>query len=109
MVPQLTLGDKSIDLDITQLTNLEIIAITKTTGLKLKPFGEALDEMDMEALTAFVWVVRKRTEPDLRYSDVTFTLGDVLANAPDDGPKDPSISEPSTTSSTDPSSGTSSA
>jgi hypothetical protein len=84
-MPQLNVNGQTLDFNIGKLLNVEVIAITKTTGVPFSEFGERLEGMDYELITALVWVLRKRTEPELRYSDVTFQI-DSLSFIPDEVP-----------------------
>ncbi|MFJ9315768.1 hypothetical protein ACIRN4_16380 [Pimelobacter simplex] len=48
----------------------------KAAGLRgWAPFAEALEGVDADAWQALVWVLRKRTEPQLRFDSVTFPNG----------------------------------
>lgn len=57
----------------------EARAIQKVTGYTVKRFFESLAEMDAEAITALIWVARKRGNPTLRFDDVD---GDLSTFAP---------------------------
>jgi hypothetical protein len=98
MGQRVLIDGKVLDLDMEKLLNVEVIAMTKVTKLKFTELTAALGEMDMEALTAFLWIVRKRDEPELRYSDVTFSLGSIKIE--DDGDPKDSTSENETTADT---------
>jgi hypothetical protein len=101
---RLLVDGKELDFDPAKLLNVEAIAITKATKIPFADFGEHLTAMDFELITAIVWVLRKRTEPELRISDVVFPVGSCeFVDDEADGPKDPTP-ESETTPSTDPSS-----
>lgn len=63
-----------------KLTNVEVIAIEKVTGLGLKAFMGGIVEDDMSAVTGWAWVSAKRTEPSIRYSEVEFSITDGWEN-----------------------------
>ena len=60
-----------------RLMTPEAEAIEKVTGMSFARWGAALMEGYASAGRALVWVLRKRDEPTLRYSDVVFPVGDL--------------------------------
>lgn len=73
---RVTLTDgRSFELD-TQKTfsNIEMIAIERTTGWSLEEFQAKLKSNSVLAVTAYVWVLAKRVEPTLRFDDVVFDM-----------------------------------
>lgn len=48
----------------------EARAIQKVTGFTVLQFFRQLAEMDAEAITALIWVARKRQTPTLRFEEV---------------------------------------
>ncbi len=73
---KLTIDGQSFEADPNDLTNREAILIKKETGLGARDLMRGLDELDMLSWTAFVWVLLKRTEPELKFDDVEFTVGE---------------------------------
>lgn len=60
-----------------RLTNVEAMAIEKVTGLELGEFHAKLQSGSALALTAWVWVMAKRQEPTLRFSEVEFDMAEL--------------------------------
>ena len=75
------------DFDDRRLLNTEAIALKKVSGLGVKTFWEGVEAFDPEALTALVWLVRRRGgETELRYGGLEFDLGTLdLAEIDEDG------------------------
>ena len=70
-------GEEKWEISPDDILNVEAIAIKKKTGLDFKPWLEAMAAFDTEALTAFVWIAKKRQDPTMRYEDVTFPLSSI--------------------------------
>lgn len=85
-MPSIKIGEHVLDIDPAKLLNVEFIAIERATQgrLTMNALNKAMQAGSMEAITALVWVLRKRHEPQLRFDDVTFSLMDVEA-LDDDG------------------------
>jgi hypothetical protein len=75
-----------------RLLNTEAILIKRKLGMNVNDWYAAIKDSDPEAVTCMVWLARRRAgEPELRYDDVEFDLGDIqidnteedLADAPD--------------------------
>lgn len=64
------------EFDEKRIMNVEAIAVKRVTSehLGFVDFMRAVSESDVEAITALVWIVRKRSEPDLRFTDVEFNI-----------------------------------
>lgn len=71
---KLSVDGRVYEFDQDRLTNVECMAIEKVTGLTFGEWADALQKRSMLAVTALVWVVRKRDEPTLRFSDVEFNV-----------------------------------
>lgn len=80
---KLTVNGESHDFDPASITNREAMAIEKVTGMTFGQWSDALKERSVLAMTAMVWVVQRRSQPALRFSDVDFALG-ALTVATDD-------------------------
>lgn len=65
------------DCDFNKILNVEFIAIERVTGLTLTDLARGLMESSAVTVTALVWVLRKRTEPTLRFDQVEFVMADV--------------------------------
>lgn len=69
--------------DHAKLLNVEAIVIEKKTGLTVAALLFGLAAKSATAVTAAVWVLRKRAEPKLRFEDVVFAIGDCEIEDPD--------------------------
>lgn len=58
-----------------KLMTTEAEAVEKVTGMSYAEFGERLLQGNPTARRAVVWVLRKRTEPTLRFGEVDFPMG----------------------------------
>lgn len=92
---QLTVDSELLTIDFGRIMNTEAIAAQKVTGLPYQEWLAAIDDGDMTAITALVWIAKKRTNPELRFSDVEFAISDwrdrewVGMDEPADGEVDP--------------------
>lgn len=74
---RLTLDGKTYDYYPHLMMNVEAIAVEEKAGLTLAELGRQLVKGSAKAVTAILWVMRKRSEPALRYTDVTYPIGDL--------------------------------
>jgi len=72
-------GDESYDMDPTTWPNVDVAAVQRALGCGLSKFMERLEDIDVDAVQALIWVLRRRSEPGLRIADVTFTVREYLA------------------------------
>ncbi len=72
-------GDKLYDMDPTTWPNLDVAAVQRELGYGLPKFIEGLEQIDMDAVRALIWVLRRRDEPALKVEDVTFTIREYIA------------------------------
>jgi hypothetical protein len=73
---EITVDGKPYQYDPAKLLNTEAKAIQRFTGLKMSEFQTALGDENIDAITALVWLVRKRAgEVELVPDDVEFDLG----------------------------------
>jgi len=96
---EITVDGKPYMYDPAKLMNTEAKAIQRFTGLKMSEFQTALGDENIDAITALVWLVRKRAgEVELVPEDVEFDLGSI--NIVDlDKPEETDVeSDPSATS-----------
>jgi hypothetical protein len=70
-------GDEKFEFSPKDILNVEAIAVKRKTGLDFQPWMEALSRFEAEAMTALVWVAKKRQDPTLRFEDVSFPLGSI--------------------------------
>ena len=79
------------DFDLARLMVAELDAIERVTGLTgMIAFQEALNAWSASALRALIWVVRKRSDPPLRYEAVDFAIADINIVQVEPVPKDES-------------------
>ena len=71
-----TVDGEKYEFDQHRVMNVEAIAIKRVTSehLGFVDWLKAVGDSDVEALTALVWIVRKRAEPELRFSEVEFNV-----------------------------------
>lgn len=73
-------GDQVYDADPTTWQNVEVSAVQRALGCSLGKFMDRLKDMDVDAIQAFIWTLRKRQEPSLRIDAVLFTLREYMAD-----------------------------
>jgi len=56
------------------LTNREAMELEKVTGVTFGEFGTLLEKGSAVALTAVVWLLQKRDNPSLKFSEVEFSF-----------------------------------
>lgn len=83
-VREIHIHGKSYEIDATTFTNKEGMDIERVTDMTFDQWNERLAAGSMLAMTALVWILLKRDEPTLRFSEVEFTLADLLGS-PDEG------------------------
>lgn len=69
--------------------------VQRATGMTPDAFNKGLEKDDPEAVTALVWILRRRAgEADLEFDDVDFNLAGIqfLADEPDPTQADPASS-----------------
>lgn len=80
----LRINGESVQLDAGKLTNREAMAIEEALNI---PIGEVIglaERGSMRAMTALVWMLQRRSKPDLKFEDVEFALDDIkLDESPD--------------------------
>ena len=91
---RLIIGPDEVYEDADDLDIQEFREVKRVTGLGLKEWTAAIREYDPDALAALVWVLRRRSDPNLSLRDVHFRLSDLDWEDPDnvdDPGKDPSL------------------
>jgi hypothetical protein len=74
MLLRLALDDQTYEIDLRTILNVEAIEIQKRTGYAYDEWLTKCDEGDPQAITAMVWLMRKRAGDILRYSEVEFPI-----------------------------------
>lgn len=70
-------GGEKYEISPDNILNVEAIAVKKKIGKDFQPWMDAMAEFDVEALTAFVWIAKKRMEPTTRFEDISFPLSSI--------------------------------
>ena len=81
---QLNIGEESYPFDPESLRNDEADALERALGYSFTEFGKKLRGGYTSAVTAYVWIMRRREDPKVRMSDVQFTLSDISIGYSDD-------------------------
>ncbi len=87
---KITVDGQQYEFDQDRFMLSEARAIEKVCGVTFKEWGDLLSGGSMEALAALVWIVQKRENPELRFSDVDFPVGSVTVEDESEDPPVPS-------------------
>lgn len=74
---KISVDGEQYEFDPEKMLNTEAIAIERATGQTFQQWSKSAQAGSIEAVTALVWIVRKRQQPDLRFKDVEFVLASV--------------------------------
>ena len=81
---------KRYDVDLNDIDGVEWRDITRAVGmLQLQVLNQALIAKEFDCIGAFIWVWRRRSEPDLTYEDTLRTLSYSSFVQKEDGPTNP--------------------
>ncbi|MFF4166869.1 hypothetical protein [Streptomyces sp. NPDC001741] len=72
-------GGEPIQYNVRKLLSSEAAAVARTLGMTWPEVKEGLTEDDPEAMRAIAWVVRKRDEQGLRFSDFDPSIDELAA------------------------------
>lgn len=81
------IGDEEIWFDHQKILNVEAIAIEKAAGLIWTEVLVGLAQGRISAVSAVVWIMRKRANPSLLFDSVVFDVGDYEIIDPDTDPR----------------------
>lgn len=102
----LTIEGKRYDFEFDKLRLSELTALKVRTGLTLRPFKDAIGEVDPDAFRFLVWLLRTRAGEVCDYDALDFDLSEIDVEDPPDptsgatsAPDETSTSAPSLTSS----------
>jgi hypothetical protein len=95
----LRIGTDEVYEDADDLDVQELREVKRVTGMTLTAFWAGVRESDPDALAALVWTLRRRTDSNLRMSDVHFRYSDL---AFDGGQEDETGKAPTSTTPTPP-------
>ena len=90
---------KTYAFDEDKILNVEAMAIEQATDRPWLAIVQGLEKGSLVSFTAIVWILRKREEPWLQFTDVQFKVGELGAGddeAPvgDEVPKEEEPAEP---------------
>lgn len=71
---EIQIGDDIYPFDLNELRNDEADALERALGYSFKEFSERLEAGWSSALTAYVWIMRRRSDPSVRLAEVKFVL-----------------------------------
>lgn len=66
------------------LDNFDLMDIEDVTGLATSDWQDALLKGSGRALTALVWILRRKSEPSLEFKDVRFKLNEIALENDED-------------------------
>lgn len=72
------IGEQLYDMDPTTWPNVDVSSVQRELGCGLPKFLERLEEMDVDAIQATIWVLRRRQDPGLKIEDVSFTIREYI-------------------------------
>lgn len=75
---------ETVDFDPNSLTLAELCDIEEVTGLNALDAIASKTTPPIKLTAAFIWIVKRRAQPDLTFEDVTkLRIGDVSLEAPE--------------------------
>lgn len=83
---KITLDDKTYLFSEDTSDNIELVDLEELTGWALGELVERLAAGSMKAVTALVWILRRRDEPGLAFRDVRFKTSDLALEFLEDDP-----------------------
>jgi hypothetical protein len=94
MILRLALDDTTYEIDLRTILNVEAIEVQKRTGYAYDDWLTKCDEGDPQAITAMVWLMRKRAGQVERFSEVEFPIfawrdRELVSDEPADPPTTP--------------------
>lgn len=95
---KLNVQGKTYQFSDDDLDNVDLIDIEELTGLATADWQEALFKGSGRALTALVWILRRKEEPGLEYKAVRFKLSEISLENDEEPGKEDGTEAPSETS-----------
>lgn len=86
---KLTIDGKAYEYDPDTLLNTEMMALEAAVGVTFQQWGEQLQQGSATALTGLVWLVERREQPALRFSDVVFKVASLEIEEEEADPTEP--------------------
>src|SRR4051812_10596799 len=69
---KMSVEGKPYEFEDTAADNIELMAVERVTGMTIPEWADAISRGSMLGITALIWIMRRRTEPNLEFSDVHF-------------------------------------
>jgi len=88
---RLKIDGTSYDFDIEGMSNRDAIAVERVTGNTFGEWAERLKAGSMEAVTALVWIIRRQSDPGLKFNDVEFPIASLSMDEDPDPKAAPAI------------------
>jgi hypothetical protein len=90
---KIKIGSSVYPLDYDELTNVDVMDLEALVGMPIGEWQQTLTTggaLPFRTVTVLVWIARRQNgEPDLRFGDVRFKLGEIdLVPEPGDEPAD---------------------
>src|SRR5487761_2381275 len=73
---QVRIGTKEYEFDFSNPSNREAMAVERVFDGTFKQWAEAVRDGSITALTCLVYVLEKRDDPNVKFSDVEFNISD---------------------------------
>lgn len=70
-------GNRQFFFDEDEIENTDLMDIEDVTGLATTDWQEALTKGSGRAITALIWILQRKSEPSLAFSDVKFKLSEI--------------------------------
>jgi len=93
----ITIAGVKYEFNSEKLMLSEARSIEKVCGCTFQEWSERLQAGSMEALAALVWIVQKRENPELRFSEVDFEIGSVEIDEDEVDEANPTVPSSDTT------------
>lgn len=77
------IGDNLYNADPTTWPNVDVASVQRVLGCSAGVFLDRIGTVDVLAIQALIWVLRRRTEPALKIDEVEFTLREFFENTVD--------------------------
>lgn len=62
---------------VNKTMNVEAMAMERHTGVSFELLAGSLPSGSRTSLTAFIWILRKREEPTLKFDEIVYVEGDL--------------------------------
>jgi hypothetical protein len=84
---KLSVEGKPYEFEDNDADNKELMQIERVTSMTIPEWADAMSRGSMLAITALIWIMRRRTEPNLEFTDVEFRPSSLkIENIEEDAP-----------------------